>query len=70
MKDVRKNVSKAVIKESWAYNYGDGTMEFHIHHCKELPEEFYWHGRSCCLWNAKFSGWSEYLDRLGKKKAG
>jgi len=68
MKDIRKNVPKAIIKKSWAYKYDDGTVEFHINHCKELPEGFYWYGRGCCLWNAKSSGWNEYLYKLSKKK--
>jgi len=66
MKDVRKNVSKALIKKSWAYKYGDGTVEFHINRCEELPKGFYLYRKDCCLWSAKAEGWSNYLDKIGK----
>ena len=70
MKDVRKNIPKAIIKESWAYKYNDRTVEFHINRCEAAPKGFYWYGTGCCLWSAKASGWSDYLNKLDIKEKG
>ena len=36
-------------------NLGQGH-EFHG------PDNFYWHGRACCLWEARAKGWQSWLN--------
>lgn len=61
---VRKHFNRETIKNGWAYNYGDGQVEFQINKCSEIPEGFYWNGRGCCLWSAKAEGWEKYLHKM------
>ena len=59
MKDVRAEVPAEAIKDAWAWRYTHSdTVEFHG------PNGFHWHGRGCCRWHAKASGWSAYLETL------
>ena len=59
MKDVRKHVPAAIRKEAWAWRSGRDA-EFQI-----PSKQFYWHGSACCLWLAKYEGWTAYLEMIG-----
>lgn len=58
LKDVRAaGVLEQEIKDAWAWRPSlIDTGEFHG------PENYYWHGRICCLWEAKAKGWEAYLE--------
>lgn len=64
MIDVRKFVSPLTIKQAWAHKTSLGGVEFHINKCKTVPGGFYWHGRACCLWEAKAIGWQTYFAHV------
>ena len=61
MADVRKHVPTKDIKKAWAWKEGD-YIEFHG------PNGFFWYGRGCCLWYAKATGWTRYLQHMGVYK--
>lgn len=57
LKEILKEVKQKVpdYKKGWSYKYQDGKVEFHF-------KKFYWYGRGCCLYYAKATGWTHYLD--------
>lgn len=46
-------------KDAWVYSFGR-TWEFHG------PDEFYWHGRAANAYDARYKGWSAYLEKKGR----
>jgi hypothetical protein len=52
-------------KAAWAWKdrNSPGRYEFHG------PNNFYWYGQSCCLWEAKSQGWSAWLREQGATPA-
>lgn len=66
LKTTRDSLTAKQRKEltgSWAYNYGDGTVEF-----QNPRDGFYWHGSGCCKYSAKSDGisawlWQNYPDQ-------
>jgi len=58
MQTIRQITTPAQRKESWAYIY-DGFKDSEFHG----PDEFFWHGKSCCLWQAKYDGWYVWLKK-------
>lgn len=60
MKDVRRVVPAEDIKKSWGYKYDWGdNVEFHG------PDDFYWHGSGCCVYQARSQGWDAFLQQFG-----
>lgn len=64
MADVKKHVSLEIRKAAWTYNYGR-CKEFQINKVGDMPQNFYWHGRACCCWEARTKGWTAYLEHTG-----
>lgn len=55
---MREHTTVEERKRAWAYKFdGFNASEFHG------PEDFYWHGNSCCKWHAKAEGWSAWLAK-------
>lgn len=60
MKDVRKVVSKELVKESWVWQ---NTSAAHSSYEFQIPSQnVYWYGQAHCAWDAKAKGWSYYLQ--------
>jgi len=59
MGDIRKVTTPEQRKAAWAYKYeGTQSIEFHG------PNEFFWHGRGCCRWEAAAHGWIAYIEKF------
>jgi len=61
MNEIQKYTTQDERKKSWAIRVGD-QKEFHG------PGDFYWHGQACCLWSARYYGWSAYMGSKGYGK--
>lgn len=48
---------KRLMKDAWVWNAGHGRWEFHG------PDGFYWHGRAANAYDARWKGWSAWLDK-------
>lgn len=61
MVGVRQVTTVAERKAAWAWRSDllSRSGEFHG------PDDFYWHGNSCCLWHAKSQGWTVWLQSKG-----
>lgn len=65
MEDVRKVTTAAERKTAWGYKYsGQEMVEFHG------PDEFYWHGRGCCVYLARAKGWEAWLEKYHSELTG
>ena len=57
LQDAGEHISKEDQKAAWTHKTGN-QWEFHG------PNDFYWHGQSCCSWYAKAEGWTSYLRSI------
>ncbi len=58
MEEVRKFFTVEQRKQAWAWRDGDRHVEFHG------PDNFYWYGSGCCLWDARTRGWEALLEKV------
>lgn len=47
---------KRVNKDAWVWNVGRDHWEFHG------PDNFYWHGNAGNAYEARYHGWSDWLE--------
>jgi hypothetical protein len=47
---------KRLLKDAWVWHAGRGHWEFHG------PDKFYWHGHAANAYEARFKGWSAWID--------
>ena len=48
---------KRLYKDAWVWSFGRDQWEFHG------PGKFHWNGRAANAYDARFKGWSMWLDR-------
>lgn len=46
-----------VMKDGWVYHFHGDHWEFHG------PQEFYWHGNAGTAYDARYKGWSAWLEK-------
>jgi hypothetical protein len=51
-----KMAGKLVNKDAWVWNNGRDCWEFHG------PDDFYWYGTACNAYEARYKGWSAWLE--------
>ena len=56
--DVRKNVPNVRLRDAWVWKAGKDHWEFHY-------RDFYWHGSASGAYEARYMGWSAYLESVG-----
>jgi hypothetical protein len=44
-------------KDAWVWHAGRGHWEFHG------PNNYYWHGRAYNAYEARYKGWSAFLEK-------
>ena len=47
-----------MFRDGWVYGYGHDHWEFHG------PHNFYWNGRAANAYDARFKGWSAWLEKF------
>jgi hypothetical protein len=52
-----RRLGKKLFKDAWVWNAGRDHWEFHG------PDDFYWHGRASNAYDARYQGWSAWLDK-------
>jgi hypothetical protein len=62
MDDVRRHTTPTQRKKTWGYKFDwgrgiDNHLEWHG------PDDFYWHGSGCCLWEARAKGWDAWMTK-------
>lgn len=45
------------MKDGWVYHFHGDHWEFHG------PQEFYWHGSAGTAYDARYQGWSAWLEK-------
>jgi hypothetical protein len=50
---------KRLMKDAWVYDFGRDHWEFHG------PDDFYWHGSASNAYDARYKGWSAWLESKG-----
>ena len=58
MPEVRKATTPEQRKAAWPWASGNNLGQGHEFHG---PDGYYWHGRACCLWEARAKGWQAWL---------
>jgi hypothetical protein len=54
--DVRE-AGKKTMKDGWVWKAGRDHWEFHG------PDDFYWHGNAGDAYEARYKGWSAWLEK-------
>jgi len=54
-----KAAGKRTMKDGWVRNVGRDHWEFHG------PGEYYWHGSADNAYEARYKGWSAWLEKSG-----
>jgi hypothetical protein len=57
VKDVRERIPGIQTSEAWVYKTSLDEWEFHY-------RDYYWWGSASSAYEAKFQGWSAYLEKL------
>lgn len=52
-----RKVGKRVTKDAWVYHFHRDHWEFHG------PDKFYWHGSASNAYEARYKGWSAWLEK-------
>jgi|ETNvirnome_2_300_1030623.scaffolds.fasta_scaffold164482_1 hypothetical protein len=60
MTEVRKRTTVEQRKKSWGWR-SDKHIEFHG------PDGYFWHGRGCCVYQARAQGWSAWMAKQDEK---
>lgn len=58
-----RGVGKRLVRDAWVWHAGRDHWEFHG------PDEFYWHGRADNAYEARYKGWSAWLEKQGRAAA-
>jgi hypothetical protein len=51
-----REAGKSPMKDGWVWNAGRDHWEFHG------PDNFYWHGNAGDAYEARYKGWSAWLE--------
>lgn len=54
-----KAAGKRVTKDAWVWHFNRDHWEFHG------PDDFYWNGRAGNAYEARYKGWSAWLEKQG-----
>lgn len=57
-----KAAGKRVFKDAWVWSAGRDHWEFHTL-ATDTGTGFYWHGRASNAYEARYKGWSAWLER-------
>jgi hypothetical protein len=52
-----RSSGKRLMKDAWVWCAGRSHWEFHG------PEQFYWHGNAANAYEARYKGWSAWIDK-------
>lgn len=65
-KDLKKHFpEKRVVIDAWVWNAGRDHWEFHGPALTPDAGEFYWHGSASNAYEARYKGWSAWLQAKG-----
>lgn len=59
LKPALERAVKRMFKDAWVWRVGRQSWEFHG------PDGFYWHGRADNAYEARYKGWSAWLEKKG-----
>lgn len=54
-----RKAGKRVNKDAWVWHFHRDNWEFHG------PDDFYWHGSAGNAYEARYKGWSSWLNSKG-----
>lgn len=59
LKPALKRAGRKMFKDAWVYHFHRDHWEFHG------PNDFYWHGSAGTAYEARYKGWSSWLEKNG-----